>query len=366
MANSNETRTILEGPLEKVSKFPRTTKVWTVLTDTSLMLFKENKRSSCIGSVELEEIRSIERVSGRTEHMFDVTTVHKSMVFMACSESECQKWIDKIKRAAAGKGGGTPSNQSGGMGQQNSQTAHNEPESNSPYRNGSIVGFEEPVVLRKKPSWKRSTQPRIAPGPQTSLDAEVSLSKKIPTSSNNGSSSYNDVALTTSPESGLNGITSRGHPTDKAGSDATARESSQTVVNHLPSETESVVMRNPRLSRGSTTSAIPVESAVLRPGTIGDPKETTMALDKENCTIEEMDQNHNDVFEDESEYDDILSLEPLRSISPLPYGVLSNVELEPLNELKEFLLKNFDRGSHHINRTGDAVVELKEFISSLI
>lgn len=164
----------------------------------------------------------------------------------------------------------------------------------------------------------------------------------------------------------MTSISFRRNPTDKAGSDATARESSQAVVDHSPNETESVVMRNPRLSRGSTTSAISVESAVLRPGTIGDPKETKGALDGENCTIEETDQNHNGVFEDESEYDDILSLEPLRSISPLPYGVLSNVELEPLNELKEFLQKNFDRGSHHINRTGDAVVELKEFISSLI
>lgn len=86
----------MEGILEKPSKIPgRKTKVWSVLDDATLSFFKENKRSSCIDSIDLSDIVS---VAIGTNCQFEIETDRGSNTYRAESTDKCTEWVKRLSR----------------------------------------------------------------------------------------------------------------------------------------------------------------------------------------------------------------------------------------------------------------------------
>ncbi|KAK3090808.1 hypothetical protein FSP39_014833 [Pinctada imbricata] len=77
----------------------RKTKVWCILDGKELVFYRENKRSSCIGSEDLTEIRSIQRVDGSDPCDFKIETETKSTVYSAENGTACEQWVLHIKEA---------------------------------------------------------------------------------------------------------------------------------------------------------------------------------------------------------------------------------------------------------------------------
>lgn len=182
------------------------------------------------------------------------------------------------------------------------------------------------------------------------------------------------------------------------------------TTSDVPVDTDSVVMRRTRMSRSSTDTSVLTSQTASRRADASQKMVSRIAVgsgvydessdpgkrasttsqqsytddvfrqsrgvsshqaDDDYATIDEIigvksnTPEVNGVLEDDAVYDDILNLEPPRAISPLPYGALSREELQPLQELKDFLQNNINRGSRHASWTEDAVAEMKELISSL-
>lgn len=84
----------MEGILEKPSRFAgKTTKVWSILDETTLSFFQENKRSSCIGSVALSDILSVNILQ---ECQFEIVTDVNSQIYTAASQEQCKEWVEKL------------------------------------------------------------------------------------------------------------------------------------------------------------------------------------------------------------------------------------------------------------------------------
>lgn len=98
-----------EGLLQKPARIiGRTTEVWCVLDGQSLMFFKENKRSSCIGHIDISDIQTIRKV-GTKDSQFEILTSEKPQIFTAESSDLCKEWITHIQHAMSTKGQEIPS-----------------------------------------------------------------------------------------------------------------------------------------------------------------------------------------------------------------------------------------------------------------
>lgn len=85
-----------EGLLQKPGRIPgRKTKVWCVLSDQELLFYRENKRSSCIGSLELSLVRKVEKVVSN-ERDFRVDYKGKLTVYTAEDSAKRDEWIANL------------------------------------------------------------------------------------------------------------------------------------------------------------------------------------------------------------------------------------------------------------------------------
>lgn len=99
-----ETPTVsFEGTLEKTSGvFKNKTKVWMVLQDLSLTYYKNNKRSSCIGSVDMVTVQSVAQkktMSGGKK--FEIITATNSYHFEAETSELCEAWVKVLQQSMA-------------------------------------------------------------------------------------------------------------------------------------------------------------------------------------------------------------------------------------------------------------------------
>ncbi|XP_076072959.1 uncharacterized protein LOC143044734 [Mytilus galloprovincialis] len=84
----------MEGILEKPSLIPgKKTKVWSILDESTLSFFRENKRSSCIGSIDLSDIQIV-RIASNCQ--FEIKTENNSQVYTADSNEKCDEWVQKL------------------------------------------------------------------------------------------------------------------------------------------------------------------------------------------------------------------------------------------------------------------------------
>lgn len=85
-----------EGLLQKPGRIPgRKTKVWCVLSDQELLFYRENKRSSCVGSLELSLVRKVEKVVSN-ERDFRVDHKGKVVVYTAEDSAKRDEWITNL------------------------------------------------------------------------------------------------------------------------------------------------------------------------------------------------------------------------------------------------------------------------------
>lgn len=92
-----------EGTLEKTSGvFKNKTKVWMVLNDLSLTYYKSNKRSSCIGSIDMVTVQSVtqkKKMSGGKK--FEIITATNTYHFEAESSDLCEAWVKVLQLSMA-------------------------------------------------------------------------------------------------------------------------------------------------------------------------------------------------------------------------------------------------------------------------
>lgn len=69
------------------------TKVWSILDESTLSFFRENKRSSCIGSIDLSDIQLV-RIASNCQ--FEIKTENNSQVYTAESNEKCSEWVQKL------------------------------------------------------------------------------------------------------------------------------------------------------------------------------------------------------------------------------------------------------------------------------
>ena len=74
--------------------------MWSVLDETTLSFFQENKRSSCIGSVELTDIQSVKII---TEYQFELVTDINSQIYTVLSQEKCKEWVQKLSQYSKGQ-----------------------------------------------------------------------------------------------------------------------------------------------------------------------------------------------------------------------------------------------------------------------
>ncbi|XP_062615274.1 uncharacterized protein LOC134277014 [Saccostrea cucullata] len=93
-----------EGLLQKPGRIPgRKTKVWGVLDGKELFFYRENKRSSCIGSLDLSLVRKIEKVVP-TGSEFLIDYDGRYALYTAENSVKCDEWITYITQATQSPG----------------------------------------------------------------------------------------------------------------------------------------------------------------------------------------------------------------------------------------------------------------------
>lgn len=88
-----------QGTLDKISSgiLKNKAKVWVILTKDALSLFRHEKRSSCIGSVELADIQAVHG-SSSDPAKFEIIASIKSYKFVAESAEVANVWRSKIEQ----------------------------------------------------------------------------------------------------------------------------------------------------------------------------------------------------------------------------------------------------------------------------
>lgn len=92
-----------EGTLEKTSGvFKNKTKVWMVLNDLSLTYYKNNKRSSCIGSIDMVTVQTVtQKKTMGGGKKFEIITATNTYHFEAESSELCEAWVKVLQHSMA-------------------------------------------------------------------------------------------------------------------------------------------------------------------------------------------------------------------------------------------------------------------------
>lgn len=157
-----------EGLLQKPGRIPgRKTKVWCVLSDQELLFYRENKRSSCIGSLELSLVRKVEKVVSN-ERDFRVDYKGKLVVYTAEDSAKRDEWIANLLDALQANG----NNKQVPLAQNTVKCKLDTSRKQTLQDQGEIS--IQSRILSRKPSGVNSTVPRI--NDQTTL-CENNISK---------------------------------------------------------------------------------------------------------------------------------------------------------------------------------------------
>ncbi|XP_052818176.1 uncharacterized protein LOC128244196 [Mya arenaria] len=94
---------IYEGFVEKTAHgvFKNKSRVWMVLESSTLSFFKDQKRDSCIGSVETSDIQEVTTTRGDADEQFRVRTTTKTFIFVADASGAAEGWVKAIRAAMA-------------------------------------------------------------------------------------------------------------------------------------------------------------------------------------------------------------------------------------------------------------------------
>ncbi|XP_052071322.1 uncharacterized protein LOC127709711 isoform X2 [Mytilus californianus] len=132
----------MEGILEKPSRIPgKKTKVWSILDESTLSFFRENKRSSCIGSIDLSDIQLV-RITSNCQ--FEIKTEKNSQVYTAESNEKCSEWVQKLSEYSK-------------CTTTNSEPTKNTPRKNSIFSHREEIGEHTVVVNAAKNIFENNT-----------------------------------------------------------------------------------------------------------------------------------------------------------------------------------------------------------------